>query len=264
VLTLNLFFAFAMTMYAGYAFFLPADFAQRWRELGERNTICGIVWRTWYRLVMWDGAFPFCFALLAVLGLVGIAADGKLEPIGLRVGQVGVLFGTALLALLFVMAIRRHPPKPIDRAFRIPHFAVWLGPVLVFVNGLSPYLGLKTENSFTMFSNVQTEGNLWNQLVLPRAMRVFPFQDELVKIESSSDPQFQKAADENSRYVYWHFRRDATDKPDASVQYLYQGKYRDVRRIADDPILGQPVNPILKKFIWFRLVADPKNNGCGH
>lgn len=264
LLTLNLFFAFAMTMYAGYAFFLPSDFGDRWRELGNRNAICGSIWRNWYRVASWPGTFPACFGLLAVLGIIGIAADGRLEQLELRFGQMSVLMGTAFLAMLLVLAFWRQPAVPIQNAFRVPHLIAWLSPLLILLNGLSPYLGLKTENSFTMFSNVQTEGNLWNQLVLPQAMRVFPFQDDLVKIEASSDPRFQRAAEENSRYVYWHFRRDASDRPEASVQYLYQGKYYDVARIADDPILGSPVDPFLKKFIWFRLVADPKNNGCGH
>lgn len=52
-------------------------------------------------------------------------------------------------------------------------------PIAAALIGSSNYLGLGTSNSFSMFSNLRTEGSEWNHLFFPRAMRLFHYQDHI-------------------------------------------------------------------------------------
>ena len=45
-------------------------------------------------------------------------------------------------------------------------------PALVFLNALTPYVGLKTQNSWTMYSNLQTEPGRWNHSLIPEVVRL--------------------------------------------------------------------------------------------
>ena len=64
-------------------------------------------------------------------------------------------------------------------------------PVLIFLNGAAPYLGLKTETSFSMFSNLRTEGGSTNHQFIPVSTQIFDFQKDLVSILTSNDPRLQ-------------------------------------------------------------------------
>jgi hypothetical protein len=48
--------------------------------------------------------------------------------------------------------------------------------ILVVFNGLNPYLGLKTEGTFSMFSNLRTELNSTNHLFIPISLQIFDYQ----------------------------------------------------------------------------------------
>lgn len=88
---------------------------------------------------------------------------------------------------------------------RRPVFAV--GILLLIVNGLSPYLGLKTESTFTMFSNLRTEGGNWNHLFIPASVGVFGYQDQLVRITGSNDPALQDRTRDGTRLVRFELDR---------------------------------------------------------
>jgi hypothetical protein len=114
-----------------------------------------------------------------------------------------------------------------------PRFAAFL-PILFFINGASPYLGLKTENTISMFSNLHTEGRETNHLihgVLPFGAR---YQDDIIRIISTSDPEaFTSAFDtrsgirtlsNNVGFVRFEFDRILATHPEIQATFLYQGK----------------------------------------
>jgi hypothetical protein len=76
-----------------------------------------------------------------------------------------VVMATFLLALL---AFRKQPAQV---SFSVAHWSLLLLPILVFVNGTSPYLGLKTEFSFAMFSNLRDRP--WRHVLVPDRLRPF-------------------------------------------------------------------------------------------
>ena len=55
--------------------------------------------------------------------------------------------------------------------------------LLIFLFGFQNYLGLSTAGTFSMFSNIQTEGGKSNHLILHNnPFEIFPYQKNLVHI----------------------------------------------------------------------------------
>jgi hypothetical protein len=98
-----------------------------------------------------------------------------------------IVYAAAMAAVL-AGCLRQGGPSGYEPGpFHLAH-PVWaVAPVLVALNALTPYVGLKTQNAFTMYSNLQTEQGVWNHLFLPEAMRVFELQDDLVEIVNADD-----------------------------------------------------------------------------
>jgi hypothetical protein len=115
-----------------------------------------------------------------------------------------------------------------------------------------------------MFSNLQTEGGQWNHFILPRAMRFFHFQDDLVYIVESDDPELARGATERRGYTPFALRALAAGKPSIGVTYEFRGQRRQAARLGEDALLGAPLNPLLGKVFWFRDVPAPAYNVCGH
>lgn len=65
----------------------------------------------------------------------------------------------------------------------------------IFVLGSQIYLGLGTANSFSMFSNLKTEGHAWNHLLIPRLAQRFKYQDEVYYFSSVSDTHWRTIRD---------------------------------------------------------------------
>lgn len=60
---------------------------------------------------------------------------------------------------------------------------LWLATALFLLWGATPYLGLKTENSFAMFSNLRTE-TAPNHLLGLDGLKLFSYQDDTVQVVS--------------------------------------------------------------------------------
>jgi len=138
-----------------------------------------------------------------------------------------------------------------------------LAPLLAFANGLSPYLGLKTENSYTMFSNLRTEGGEWNHYLVPQQLQVFGLQDELVRVLSSQDPYLRRLAAGGYRIVPLELRRYSAEHPDTALSYETRDGRFSARRAAEDPRL-RPPPAVLAKLLLFRPVPPAERNECLH
>jgi hypothetical protein len=138
--------------------------------------------------------------------------------------------------------------------------------VVIFV-GLNPYLGLRTETSWSMFSNLRTEIRS-NHFFVPEALAVFSFQRDLVEILESDDPYFQRLASSSRRHLPWfEMRRRLSRARDISIRFHHRGQehalvIRDGRY--SDPGLDEPAPWLLEWWLHFRPVdADPRMR-CSH
>lgn len=264
VLGLNGFYNFSAVMLALYVPFLGDDFAERLRSVTRDEPILARLRAAWLR-------FSTSRFTLPVLWFLVLAAAFVPHLFGLETHRLGRLSTYSFLLLwlasevVFVALVLRVWWSQRAGFGRLQHVGLGhplaLVPILLIsLDGFAPYLGLKTEGSFTMFSNLRTEGELWNHLLLPRSMRVFDFQDDLVTIVQSSDP-FLNGLD--AQMVQFQLRSHLSTRPDVALEYSVAGTVRKVARAADDPNLA-PVDRILGKLFWFKTVYDPDRNICTH
>jgi hypothetical protein len=81
---------------------------------------------------------------------------------------------------------------------------MWAIPTLLFVNGLSPYLGIKNTLSYSMYSNLRTEADLSNHWIVPSSVQAFDNLRDLVQVIDSSDPDLQQFT-RPGRYISWNY-----------------------------------------------------------
>lgn len=270
MLGFNGYWDFSMAASAYYAAFVPERIlAGAHRVVGERAGLRRLR-EAAERVSVSPAAFPVAAAVLLVpAGVTALSGVSARDVVMFANGVGRWVFvvawaglGAALLLSWRAAPAAAEPGRP-GRAWWW-HPALALGPALVFLNGFSPYLGLKTESSYTMFSNIRTEGATWNHYVVPRQLRVFGFQDEPLPLVSSSDPSLERLAEHGYRMLPFELRRWAQQHPNATVVYdTPEGRQR-TSRVADDPRLSQPVNPLLAKLLLFRPVPPPERNVCLH
>jgi hypothetical protein len=147
-------------------------------------------------------------------------------------------------------------------AFRFAHpiFALWS--VLFLVNGMSPYLGFKTESSIAMFSNLRTEGGSTNHLLFARLPYLFSYQDRLVTIHSSDAAALQANIGPNRQMIEYELHRFLANAPDTRVQFSIDGHDFDHVDPADNRYLA--TNWLLRKFLIFKPVDWTEPKPCTH
>ena len=139
---------------------------------------------------------------------------------------------------------------------------LWGMVLIVCLNGMSQYLGLKTETSFTMYSNLRTEGHYNNHFFMP-AWRLASYQDDLVEIVDTDIPELQEYPQNNLLITYFELRRIlSTTKGDFEIVYLRNGKRHELQRRGDeapDVEVLRP-HPIWEaKLLYFRPVSTDEH-----
>ena len=175
------------------------------------------------------------------------------------------VLGTALIGL-FLIALFAPRVRTTRLRFRPTHGLHYVIIVLALLNGASPYLGLKTQGSFTMFSNLRTEAGVWNHTFMPAGMRVCSqYQDRLVNVLETSDARL------NEHYLAKHclvpefeVRRSVLKSPELSLSVVRAGRVVKLDRAGDDEILGKPLSVWERKLMIFRGVTPDGSIRCGH
>jgi hypothetical protein len=166
------------------------------------------------------------------------------------------LTATATFALVFY---RRRAGSSGVSFFAVPQPVLVLLPFAVVLNGFTPYVGLKTETAWAMFSNLRTEGGVSNHLIVPATVQVFDFQRDLVQVTRSSDPNLRAMANRRQLLPYFEIRR----RSDEGVAYVRNGVAYSYNRIADDPDFAGGVPFLQSKLLRFRPV-DYTKQSCVH
>ena len=184
-------FDFTIVVYAMLYLFTPECFDERLSERLQRIYAVGPQ--------LWDGLRRwFVYALLAgVTVIVATSLGGtSLMEVTTRFVVRRWYLSTGIALALFVLT-GSTLFSPIVTGARLGWLPAHRLSICRTRNGdlqreLCPYMGLKTQGSFTMFSNLRTEAGEWNHYLLPRQMRVVSqYQDALVKIVDTSNPQLK-------------------------------------------------------------------------
>ena len=128
-------------------------------------------------------------------------------------------------------------------------------PVLVVLNGSSPYLGLKTETSFAMFSNLRTIGGLSNHLLVGAGVQVFDYQKIYWQADASGEPIGEPV-------LHYQVRQFVEQNP---------SKFESARLVQHDgqslinaEALGGSPSYFEKKFFLFQSLQLGPTVSCSH
>lgn len=219
------FYDFTAVLLALFVLFLPDSYAERFESVG-RSIRPSARW-----------------VLVAAVSVVGIAVTGaNVTPLSpesawwLITGSF--LWWVPYLALVAWAAVGSLEPARLG----------WrVGPVtaavvaLVVVNGLTPYLEVKTAYGWNMYSNLVTVDGTSNHLLVRSTLPIREGHRNLVTVVSSDDPGLQIYADEGYLLPWPSFRLYAVDHADTGVVIERFGITFEVSRIGDDPDLSAPV-----------------------
>ncbi|MEO1584552.1 MAG: hypothetical protein AAFR96_08265 [Planctomycetota bacterium] len=176
---------------------------------------------------------------------------------------------------VFFLAVAMTPRAIFDCDDAEKHRAkpVWpmaaLNAVVVF-NGLCPYLGLKTQTSFSMFSNLRTEAKQTNHFFMP-SLGLTGRTLDLVSIDAISGTRLRRYEGTGELIPFFELQRVAArdTSPGFSILFTPLGEAEPVLAERGDPD-GSPraravfdTPPLLlRKVLGFRAVP-PLEEGCG-
>ena len=193
LLGLNGFYDFSSMIFALLLLFTPDEFGAIVQRVWLESRLSHAIGRARARLASTGELAPL-LAAGAVVMLIGVQGNHWRRVLGPPYFIWPVYGGViVLLALPALAGVRATVPAVASRARRGVGLLA-LAPMLVVLDGVCPYLGLKTDGSFAMFSNLRTEGGFANHLVIPPGPQPFGFQSDLVRVVRSSDPLLARSA----------------------------------------------------------------------
>lgn len=256
VLALDLaqhFWDFSAVLFTCFLLFLDDD------QLGRLSST--VVW-------LRNRVRPSVRLLLATMGFgVGVlatAAGALGESMVLRgLAVLGAhlawwVLGTATVVLVALVVRRASVPQ--GSLVRVVSPLMLLVPALVLVNGLTPYLEIKTGFGWNMYSNLRTVAGDTNHLVVPATWDLSGLQSDRIEVLSSSDDRLTDRP--GYEFVWSEFREYAHDNPDMTVSYRRGGETFAAESLADDPASTGTVSEVSRRLQPFRAVDVSGSERC--
>ncbi len=155
--------------------------------------------------------------------------------------------------------------------FKIP-FQVYSFIALLIFQGSQNYLGLSTAGTFSMFSNLRTEGGSSNHLILKdNPLEIFEFQKDLVYIESIKPPYYQLNYTTNNiknsvipRLVFEEYLYNLSQMNISNVDIIleYRNKKLLVKNILNNSNWTPNTLNFKHKYLYFRKIYLSNNVPC--
>ncbi len=218
----NAFYDFSSMVFAAYFLFINQGFSASLYEIPIRLKSSAREYLKSFQLFKLTFIGFFLFVFLIVIYLLNKKMD--------TFHSVHLYFFWTVYSILFTwcfvryMFSARNSQVMMQPTFSLPHRSLLIIPIIVLLNGTIPYFGLKTENSYAMFSNLRTEGGKTNHYIIPASLQLFDYQKEYVEILSSTDAGLQLLASENKAMVLFEFKNYVNDRKPERVEYLHNGK----------------------------------------
>ena len=256
-LGIGYFYGFSATMISLLFLFAPRDFGlslSAWCKKGPLTRLASVLDPRLLRALL-------ALVLIVLSVLISVS-------VYMLFWSVWWFYSCLMIICLFVYFFnRRFSPSPAP--FPRTSLALMAFPALAFLNGASPYLGLKTETSFAMYSNLRTEKGQSNHLLIRQPLALADYQTDLVVIENSSDERLQLRSDEGNPIPYISLRRRVWQQSlkgtrNLSVTYRRGPVRRVVQAAEKDPELSSPPSYLERKFLRFRQILPRDRNVCAH
>lgn len=245
---LHSFADFSSLVYALLMLFLPADF---FTAVSAR--LGGFA-----RLASRSVRYACATSLVLVLAIRGSSLSGFWAdfPADAR-DTVWRVFSLGLAVVVgWYLVSRRRMDVDRKESITVVPATRWLlvVPLLAFLNGMTPYVGVKTTYSWNMYSNLVTAPGYENGLLIPTAWRWTDRQDDLVAVLSSSDPGLNIYAEERYLLTFTALRAYTSTRPDARLVYARGRTIIEVPSTRADPVLSRPVGGWERRLFAYRAV----------
>lgn len=170
----------------------------------------------------------------------------------------------AVLTFWYLLKTKQNslPREPI--LSRLKPFG-WVVLILFLINNASPYLGLKTEYSMNMWSNLSTGNGTTNHLFMPvKPFRVWPYLDDIIDIKETNDFGLkQKYVDGEYLISYIMLKRYLKSRQDTVfLRYVRGGKEYVSQDATRDPIFSEPESYLFSKLIYVKDVRKDNKDFC--
>jgi hypothetical protein len=190
----------------------------------------------------------------------------------------GMLFNLAVLIFIWpiLSTIFSPSPRPIWGGVPVLHQKVpmflYIFPVLLFLFGMSSYVGLRTAGNFSMFSNVRTEGNGSNHLLLRNnPIKIWAYQEDSARIIEIDDEYgaiihhydgfrrgYELPVVEFRKWIYvW--THAGFEVP---LTFEYRGKIYSTKDIVKDPVWRTDERTWEMVLMDFRAIQPDGHNQC--
>jgi hypothetical protein len=250
------FFDFSSVLAALFVLFLPPEagtwVAERVRAVRARVALRSELGPSLAHLVA--VVPPVMLAAACVLGFID-TEEGK------RLGWMSWQVYSLVVIVAVVRFLRRHPAVA-DHALRPTHAVLLIIPLLVAVNGLTPYTEVKTGYGFTMYANLRTVDGDSNHLLVRATLPLTDRQADLVRVVSTDDQGLQRYADNNYALTWIQFRAFMAEHPGVAVTYERAGERVALAHADEDPALVRPISWWEEKVLFFRPVDLTSPERC--
>ncbi|MEM9479851.1 MAG: HTTM domain-containing protein [Verrucomicrobiota bacterium] len=254
----KLFLNFSAVMSALLILFLPGAYFQRWlsgekRLFGRFTLTCDSLSKT---------AVIITILLMAWSILVG--QFGEFYP----AYKVALMIAWGVVAAVLIYSITVFGVfKQAEKTIGQLRLSMWPAVVvlLVILNGLTPWLGLKTRTAFNMYSNLRVEAGYSNHFLLPNGgLDLMGHLGDTVTILASSDKQLREAHVETGLKATCFSLGQAAAARGPLIEIVYE---RNGQRFQYFPGRSDPeplkIPPwILRKTLLYRPIGDGVEKQC--
>lgn len=109
---------------------------------------------------------------------------------------------------------------------------IYIVPILIFLNGLTPYLGIKNKGSWNMYSGLRTEAGYTNHLFMPN-INITPYMKEICIVDSNTS--VARTYFTGELFTYYHLLNFANNHPDDKIRFMMDGEFYQLDPISDYP-----------------------------
>ena len=244
------FFDFSSTMFVLLSLFLPAQVWSRiFTEISKRA-------------VLRNGNLLRAFTVAYVVFVTASLWYDSLFAMQLFFSGRQLLWWivNAIFARLLLVGLRERRD---DASLPIvPAGVCVLLPILLALNGIAPYLGVKTRSAIDMYSNLRVENGWSNHWIVRHPADLLGKMSDLVRVIDTSSKELKtEYADSGLLVTYFELRSYLSLHPNTRIKYERNGIVYDLPKASDDTELVKPIPILLRKLLWFRPV-DPNPIGA--
>jgi hypothetical protein len=210
------------------------------------------------------GCFVFLHLIVLLLNYSDEADEEWMrnEEVAMVLLGYSIFWGATLRAGGLREGVRMRAPKSIFSWFALGFLAFF---------GMNTYLGLRTTGTLTMFSNIRTEGQYSNHLLLRNnPFKIFNYQEDVVTVIDLDKRFKEDRILKGYSYAKVNFQREMRkeqwwDNDDVYLKVSYRGEIYETVDLNSDPVFDifrQEESWYSRKYLDFRDISPYQRQEC--